>query len=113
MLFLLAKRAQKWKDQRGFSRTGATSGALTIDFPLSTVDFPLSTFAITVLGCAVVTMADAELMQSVVQQLEFYFSDANLTKDRFLRQRLEESEHEGAPGPRLLLTVNCIGVLIY
>lgn len=44
-------------------------------------------------------MAGAELEQSVIAQLEFYFSDANLTKDRFLRQRLEESEHEGVTGP--------------
>lgn len=32
-----------------------------------------------------------QLYTSILQQMEFYFSDSNLTKDRFLSQQLEYS----------------------
>lgn len=32
-----------------------------------------------------------QLYTSILQQMEFYFSDSNLTKDRFLSQQLESS----------------------
>jgi hypothetical protein len=33
-----------------------------------------------------------ELRKKLLDQLEFYFSDSNLTKDRFLKQEIANSE---------------------
>lgn len=49
-------------------------------------------FAVHVNSFVRVTMAAEDLEQQICKQLDFYFGDANLTKDRFLRQHLENAE---------------------
>ena len=38
-----------------------------------------------------------QLYNSILQQMEFYFSDSNLTKDRFLSQLLQQSHCTNSP----------------
>ena len=33
-----------------------------------------------------------EMRQKILEQMEFYFSDSNLSKDRFLKQQIKSSE---------------------
>jgi hypothetical protein len=59
-------------------------------------------------------MADSDLQSKLVKQLEFYFGDANLSKDRFLRQKIEESETGGIVfSLHLLLVVDLVNMMLW